>query len=166
MSDKKAKFIKVENKIQKKAGYGEISEVAISRSENLILNNNVDFKEIATPILFNLKETIQLAKDRPDQIDVLRQELIKPVMELKANGAMFKYDLIGSLAGIMLSFLEHIKQLDEDAIDIIDAHHKTLMLIIAKGIKNDGGLLGKQVILELESACARYYRKNPDKFGS
>ncbi len=166
MSDKKAKFIKVENKIQKKAGYGEISEVAISRSENVILNNNVDFKEVAMPILANLKESVQIARENPEKIDIMRQELIKPVMELKANGAMFKYDLIGSLASIMLSFLEHIKQLDSDSLEIIDAHQKTLTLIIAKGIKNDGGTLGKQVIQELESACARYYRKNPDKFSS
>ena len=166
MSDKKAKFIKVENKIQKKAGYGEIPEVAISRSENIILNNNVDFKDIAIPILATLQSTVQYARTNPDKINVVRQELIKPIMELKANGGMFKYELVGSLASIMLSFLEHIKELNTDAVDIIDAHHKTLSLIIAKGIKNDGGVLGKQVVQELESACARYYRKNPEKFST
>ena len=166
MSDKKAKFIKVENKIQKKAGFGEIAEVAISRSESIILNNNVDFKEIATPILFNLRETVKLARENPEKIDILRQELIKPIMELKANGAMFKYELIGSLAGVMLSFLEHINQLNNDALEIIEAHEKTLTLIVTNGIKGDGGLLGKQVVEELESACGRYYRKNPDKFSS
>lgn len=164
MSEKKAKIIKVENRIQKKAGFGEIPEVSISRSENIILSNSVDFKEIATPILFNLRETIQLSRENPERIDILRQELIKPIMELKANGAMFKYELIGTLAGIMLSFLEHINQLNNDALEIIEAHEKTLTLIVMKGIKGDGGLLGKQVTEELESACGRYYRKNPDKF--
>ena len=164
MSGKKAKFIKVENKIQKKAGFGEIPEVAVSRSESIIFNNTVDFKEVATPILHNLRETIQQAKENPEKIDILRQELIKPIMELKANGAMFKYDLIGSLASIMLSFLEHINELNKDALDIIEAHEKTLTLIVAKSIKGDGGALGKQVIDELESACGRYYRKNPEKF--
>ncbi len=164
MSEKKAKIIKVENRIQKKAGFGEIPEVAISRSENIILNNTVDFKEIATPILFNLRETIKLTRENPEKIDLLRQELIKPIMELKANGAMFKYELIGTLASVMLSFLEHITQLDKDALEIIEAHEKTLTLIVIKGIKGDGSALGKQVTEELESACNRYYRKNPDKF--
>lgn len=164
MSGKKAKFIKIENKLQKKAGFGEIAELSISRSENIILNNAVDFKEIATPILLNLQRTITVARAKPEHLSVLRQELIKPIMELKANGAMFKYDLIGALAGIMLSFLEHINQLDNDAIEIIEAHEKTLSLIVTKGIKGDGGPLGKQVTEELESACGRYYRKNPEKF--
>lgn len=166
MSEKKPKFIKVENKIQKKAGYGEIADVAISRSENIIINNTVDFKEVAAPILANLRATVKLARENPEQLETIRQELIKPIMELKANGAMFKYDLIGSLAGIMLSFLEHILQLNNDALEIIEAHEKTLTLIVAKSIKGDGGALGKQVVQELEGACARYYRKNPDKFSA
>ena len=166
MSEKKAKFIKVENKIQKKAGYGEIPEVSVTRSEGLLFNNNVDFKDVATPILSNLRDTILLAREHPEKIDVLRQDLIKPIMELKANGAMFKYDLIGALASIMLSFLEHIIQLNNDALEIIEAHEKTLSLIVVKGIKGDGGLLGRQVTEELESACTRYYRKNPEKFSA
>lgn len=164
MSEKKPKFIKVENRIQKKAGFGEIAELAITRSESIILNNNVDFKEISAPMLHNLRDIIQSARANPANLDQLRQDLIKPIMELKANGAMFKYDLIGSLASIMLSFLEHINQLSNDALEIIEAHEKTLTLIIMKGINGDGGLLGKQVTEELESACNRYYRKNPDKF--
>ena len=64
----------------------------------------------------------------------------------------------------MLSFLEHIKELNDDAVEIIDAHEKTLTLIVTRDIKNDGGQMGKQLITELENACARYYRKNPDKF--
>lgn len=166
MSGKKPKFIKVENKIQKKAGFGEIAEVSISRSESIILNNNVDFKEVATPILFNLRETIALARQNPEDITKMRQELIKPIMELKANGAMFKYELVGALASIMLSFLEHINQLSKDALEIIEAHEKTLSVIVLKSIKGDGGVLGKQVTEELEGACARYYRKNPEKFGN
>lgn len=164
MSAKKPKFIKVENRIQKKAGYGEIAEVSISRSENIILNNNVDFKEISATMLYNLREIIKTARENPSDLNTLREELIKPIMELKANGAMFKYELIGSLASIMLSFLEHINQLSNDALEIIEAHEKTLTLIIMKGISGDGGLLGKQVTEELENACNRYYRKNPEKF--
>lgn len=164
MSGKKPKFIKVENRIQKKAGYGEIAEVGITRAENIILTNNVDFKEISTPMLYNLRDVIQTAKENPDDLDQLRLDLIKPIMELKANGAMFKYELIGELASIMLSFLEHINELNTDAVDIIEAHEKTLSLIVIKGIKGDGGTLGKQVTEELESACNRYYRKNPEKF--
>lgn len=164
MTEKKAKIIKVENILIKKAGFGEISENLITRSENLIINNNIDFKQIALPILSRLRLVINHAKSHPEEIEVINQELINPVMELKANGSMFKYDLVGQLASVMLSFLEHIKQFNNDALEIIDAHEKTLTLIVAKEIKGDGGQLGKQLLSELEGACSRYYRKNPDMF--
>ncbi len=164
MTGKKAKIIKVENVLIKKTGYGEISEAQIARSEKIITNNNVDFKQVALPILAKLRLVINHAKSHPAELETINHELIDPVMELKANGPMFKFDLVGQLASVMLSFLEHIKQFNEDALEIIDAHEKTLTLIVAKEIKGDGGQMGKQLLIELESACSRYYRKNPDKF--
>lgn len=164
MSKPQFKIIKVENTLQKKAGYGEIGEATISRSEQILLNNTVDFKEVAKPILEKLRSTISYARENPEEIESILPELIKPVMDLKANGAMFKYNLVGHLAGIMLSFLEHITQLTRDSLEIIQAHEKTLTLIIVKGITGDGGVLGAQLTQELEGVCNRYYRKNPDKF--
>jgi hypothetical protein len=164
MTNKKAKIIKAENKLIKKTGFGEITEPSIVKSEEIIKKNDIDFKTIAMPILERLRTGIEQAKSNPNDLALVTQEIIKPVMELKANGPMFKFDLIGQLASIMLSFLEHIKQLNDDAVDIIDANEKTLTLIVTRDIKNDGGQMGKQLITELENACARYYRKNPDKF--
>jgi hypothetical protein len=164
MTEKKVKIIKAENKLIKKTGYGEISELSISKSEDIIVGNSVDFKTIALPILSRLKTAIIEAKSSPEKIDTFNQDFISAVMELKANGPMFKYDLIGQLASVMLSFLEHINKLDKDAIEIIEAHEKTLTLIVTREIKSDGGPMGKKLLMELESACSRYYRKNPDKF--
>jgi hypothetical protein len=164
MITKKAKIIKAENKLIKKTGYGEISEPNILKSEEVITKNDIDFKTIALPILSRLRDAINQAKSNPSNLTLITQDIIKPVMELKANGPMFKFDLIGKLASVMLSFLEHIKEPNNDAIEIIDAHEKTLTLIVTRDIKNDGGQMGKQLLTELENACARYYRKNPDKF--
>lgn len=166
MMKKKAKIIKVENKLLKKTGYGEISETHVIRAEEVITKNEIDFKKIALPILSRLREVIQQAKSssHSDDLTSITQYIIQPVMELKANGPMFKFDLIGELSSIMLSFLEHLKQLDEDAIQIIDVHENTLTLIITRDIKGDGGQMGKQLISELENACARYYRRNTIKF--
>jgi len=161
---KQARIIKADKKLQSKVGFGDISDIAVIRAETVIQNNEVDFKEVAAPILLRLRDLIAQAKDTPDQLDLIRSELIKPIMELKANGGMFKYDLVGKLAGIMLSFLEHISEFNSDALEIINAHEKTLSLIIAKTMNGNGGDLGKTLITELEGACDRYYRKNPEKF--
>lgn len=165
MSKKQAKFIKVGNKLREKVGYGEISEHVIQQAELIIKNNNADFKTIAQPLLKKLKDAITASKASSDKADQrVTQSIIRPVMELKASGGTFKYELVGHLASIMLSFLEHITHIDDDAMDIINAHHDTLSLIIERGIKGDGGQVGGQLIAELESACNRYYKKNPSKF--
>lgn len=160
---KRAKIIKADNKLRQKAGYGEIADRLVSSAEKLIESNQVDFPEIALPILTELRAAIAESKETGN-FEAMLHDLINPVMELKANGPMFKFHLVGNLASVMLSFLEHIDSLDSDAIEIIEAHEKTLSAIVGKGIKGDGGPLGAQLVQELEEACSRYYRKNPDKF--
>lgn len=165
MEKKQAKIIKVENNLKKKAGHGDISDVRISRAEQVLVSDGTDFREIASPFLAQLQEAVHVVRQaRTEEISDLLPSLINPVMELKANAPMFQYGLVGNLASIMLSFLEHINALDKDAIDIIGAHEKTLSAIIGKGMKGDGGPLGAQLTGELEEACNRYYRKNPDSF--
>ncbi len=164
MSGRKAKIIKVENTLRKKVGYGKISEESIARAETLLQTNTVDFRRIAQEIFLTLRHDLEFARETPNQIPMIRERLINSIMELKANAPMFKYELVGDLASVVLSFMEHIEELDKDAVSIIEAHEKTLSIIIAKSITGRGGALGEQLLNELESACARYYRKNPDKF--
>ena len=163
MASKKIKIIKVENRLQQKVGSGQISEYLVEAADKLILENKFDFIEVATPALLRLQQAIYHIRNNQDDIAAL-SGLIEPVMELKANGAMFKYPLISDLSSIMLSFLEHIDTLDSDIIDILSAHEKTLSAIIGKRVKGDGGALGVQVKKELVDACDRYYRKNPLSF--
>jgi len=80
-------------------------------------------------------------------------------MTIKANAAMFNYDLITNLANVMLSFLESIKKLDKDVIEIVDAHHKTLTMIVLKKMKGDIGEPGKQLENELKGVCKRYFSR-------
>ncbi len=163
MASKKVKVIKVENKLKEKTGMGEISENLVQSADNLIKSNQVDFSEIALPALARLRESIRLIKESKNMGSML-SGLIDPVMELKANGAMFKYSLVSDLAAIMLSFLEHIDEPDSDVVEIIDAHERTLSAIVTKRLKGDGGPVGIRVRKELEDACERYYHKNPLKF--
>ncbi len=164
MSQKKAKIIKADKRLQLKAGAGEIAPHLVESAQTIIQNNAVDFSEIALPALSRLREAVVIAKDVQQDFQQFVDKIINPVMELKANGRMFKYDLVGDLASIMLGFLEQIHTLDKDSIEIIAAHERTLSAIVAKKITGDGGPMGQQLRSELEGACSRYYRKNPDKF--
>ena len=145
--------------LQQKIGVGPVDETAIKKSQEAMDNNDVDFTPMAMEYLGKLEQALAQAKDASIDLKVRKQALTSPVMELKANAAIFKYDLIGALANIMLSFLEAVSDIDKHVVEIVGAHHKTLQAILLKKMKGDGGEAGKMMASELKDACARYFAK-------
>ena len=158
----KARIIKASKALQIKAGIGDIPEEKITKAETVIAENVEDFASIADEFLERLFLAIDTARKEGGDLSknkMLTAAMTQPVMELKANARMFKYDLVTSLANIMLGFLENVKDLDKDAIEIVGAHHKTLSAIILKKMKGDGGSNGALLQTELEDAVERYFSK-------
>lgn len=163
MAKSKVNITKANFELQRKVGSGPIDESVIKASQALIENNEVDFAPIALGILDRLQEALKQASNPANTLEDMKELLTRPVMELKANAAIFHYDLIGSLASVMLGFLEHIKIMDRDAIEIVRAHHASLHAIVVRKITGDGGTAGESLINELKLACDRYYHKKfPD----
>lgn len=155
----KANIIKATYDLQKKVGKGPIDESIIKKSQEMIDTNDVDFAPVALAILERLKAKIEEAKNPSRSFDDMKQLFIQPIMELKANATTFHYDLVGSLANVMLGFLESIKIMDKDAIEIVRAHHDSLHAIIIHKVKGHGGARGQALVSELKNACDRYYNK-------
>jgi hypothetical protein len=158
-TEKKANVIKANYRLQQKVGAGPLDDKAVKASQNVIDTNDVDFEPLGLSILKRLEDGLLLMNHDGISMERKKDLLTTPVMELKANASTFHYTLVGSLANIMLSFLEAIRETDNDAVEIVRAHHKTLHMIIVKKISGDGGAAGKQLTSELQMACDRYYNK-------
>ena len=159
MEPKKAKVIKASLELQQRVGSGPLDEKKVAECERIIQENNIDFGPMAAEFLGKLQQAIQYAKSPGADLVQAKQKMTQPVMELKANAAIFKYDLIGTLANVMLSFLEAVKSIDRTVVDIVEAHHKTLTIIVMKKMSGDGGPHGKLFEQELKDACKRYFVK-------
>lgn len=159
MASDKVKVIKANKALQAKVGSGPLDEAAVARSQAVMDNNNVDFAPLAKEFLDKLGESTSKAKSGEFTKDEAVKAMTANVMQLKANAATFGYHLIGNLANVMLSFLEGLREMDDDAVAIVAAHHKTLSAIVAKKMKGDGGAYGKQLEDELKGACKRYFDK-------
>ena len=160
MTEKKQpKVIKANYALQAKVGSGPLDTQKVEACQKVMDNNDVDFAPMAMDILNKLKPAIDDAKNGADDVQQSVEKMTQPVMELKANAALFRYDLIGNLANVMLSFLEAVKTLDNTAIEIVNAHHQTLSAIVLKKMQGDGGKYGKQLEQELKDACMRYFQK-------
>lgn len=158
---KKPKTYKASHALKQRIGSGPLDAVAIEQAQNEIENNDIDFSPMGLEFLERLDTALKKIDPEASNGDTeeIMKTLVEPVMELKANATIFHYALVGSLAGIMLNFLESISELDKDALSIVRGHHDSLKLILSSKMKGDGGKNGPVMITELKDACARYYKK-------
>lgn len=161
MSDSsKAKFITPPNRLKSKVGSGGISEERLRRAQIIMDDFEVDFRPVANEMADTLEKATntalkELAKNKtPD-----RDKLVFPVMQIKANGGMFKYQLLTDVADICLQFMEAVDEYNKEAIEIIKAHESTIMVILKNDLRGDGGKEGYALVQELHEACQRYFKK-------
>lgn len=156
----KAKVIAANRMLQVKAGRGKIEDGRIRACQDALEKNTQEFLPVAMDFLKQLEKALEEAsKNEGGDLNEHKSRLFKPVFDLKANAKMFKYDLVTIMTNIMVDFLEKIETLDEDAVEIVRAHHKTLTLIVLKKMSGTGGEAGKALAKELQSACLRYFSK-------
>jgi hypothetical protein len=152
-------IIKATRELQQRVGSGVIDAAVITRCQDTIDKTTSDFGPVARAFLQQLDTAVGLARDPNINDDMRISGMTKPVMELKANAKMFRYDLVTMLANIMLGFLEAIPKLDNDSVEIVAAHHRTLCAIIERKMTGDGGPNGRLLQQELQDACNRYFHK-------
>ena len=153
------KVIKASYVLQAKVGSGPVDARKVKESQNIIDTNQVDFAPLAEEYITDLNNIMAQAKEDHMDATTMRERMTQPVMQLKANASMFKYELLGVLASIMLTFLEALEEIEPDAMEIVEAYHRTLKVIIAQKLKGDGGEIGQQLQDELRNACRRYFEK-------
>jgi DNA-directed RNA polymerase subunit F len=157
---KKTKIIKPPNLLKIKVGSGGINKSKISEANEYIEKNTLDFKPYAEEYIQKMKKSLKHIKKTGETDKEAINSLIKPIMELKGNGAMFNYPLVSDISDIILNFLENLDTLNQDAIDIVDVHEKTLHIIVKKKLSGSGGSYGTELVKELMKACNRYYDKH------
>ena len=158
-SNKNANIIKANRLLQAKVGSGNIDDERISKSQAIIESDTTDFAPLAREFLDQLEKALALVPKEPEDVKKSIQPVIVEIMQIKANAAMFNYNLVGTLANIVLNFLENLDSWDQNTHDIVEAHLKTLRLIINHGMKGNGGEYGIQLTNELRDACNRYFAR-------
>jgi len=158
---KTPKYTTPPNKIKEKVGGGGIDPERLKQAQEHINNNNFDFRPIANSFIEKIKDFIERSEASNEQLN--HKDLVSPIMQLKANGGMFKYDLVTQIADICLNFVEEIEILNADARVIITAHTNAISVILQNKMTGNGGPEGKALSKELEKACNLYFKKHPPK---
>lgn len=160
---RKAEFVMPPNNLKAKVGSGGISDSILTKAQELLENNTIDFLPLAEMYLSSLQTGINHAKECKPEEDKehIIATMIYPTMQLKANGSMFHYPLITRIANRLVHFLEVIADLDLDAVEIVLAFHTTMRAIVLGKIMGDGGTHGEELFEALDDACMRYFERAP-----
>lgn len=156
----KANIIKASYRLMQKVGMGPIPDYAIRECEEFIKNNRIDFLPWALQCMRDLNDAMLRSIALNSMDEDLRQQMIAPIMQLKASGTMFQNAPLTELAGTLLHFLESTPKMDRDVLDIVKANEAVLTAFLRDQQSNELTLPKKQLINELKLACNRYAEKN------
>ncbi len=163
---RKAEFVTLPNTLKAKVGGGGLSENILNKAQALLENNTTDFRPLGEMYLDALAKGMQGAKaitSDSEHTEEIITDMLYPAMQIKANGGMFHYPLVTTIADRLINFLEVIERADDDCLEIIQAFHTTLRAILVGQIKGDGGQRGRELDDALKDACFRYFEKHPGK---
>lgn len=156
------KFIEPPNTLKVKVGHGGIPPELLKKSQEFIESNPLKFEPYAQEYLDEIQNNVEKLKTHPSlkSNDDFLDEFAQPIMGLKANGGMFKYPLISMIADVALQFLDQVDEMNDDGLDIIKAHNKSISLIIKAELTGYAGPEGQKITDELQEACKRYFKKH------
>lgn len=151
-------YVSPRNKLKEKAGSGGLPEHLLLRGQKYLENNPVDFTPYAGDLLKSLLSFMKTVKHE-QAADKTISDLTKIIMQLKANGSMFHYQLISMTSDVVLRFMENVKRIDADFLDILRVYTHVLQVIVEKRLTGNGGNEGYILTEELHRACERYNKK-------
>lgn len=82
-----------------------------------------------------------------------KQDLHAAAHNIKGLGGTFGYDLVTAVGQSLCQFLRQVKETDEAAKKVMQAHLSALELVIQQNIAGDGGELGQKLTAKLQSAA-------------
>ena len=157
---KKVKFIKPPNTLKLKVGSGGIPQERIQNAQLAMEMFESNFSPVAHELIRKFSASLRgVEKAVATKTEFDRDSIVYPVMQLKANGGMFKYSLMSDVADICLQFMEAVNDYNNDTLEVIRAHENSLKSIIGNDLKGSGGHEGYKLVQELHHACQRYFKK-------
>ncbi len=157
--NREPRIYKADRMLQMKVGSGPLDEAVIRQCQEVMNNNDFDFAPMGAELLEDLSRELEKARLARFSESYTLNIMTDLAMQIKGNAALFHYPFVSKLAEIMLFFLENIQEIDGDAVEVIDAHHRAISTLLDQGIQEDDGNLTQDFEKELKSLCGRYFAK-------
>lgn len=154
-----AQLIHPPRKLKEKMGSGGLDPNIIAKAQERMDANTIDFKPIGTHLLRLVDEALQDMRSGKLRGKAAIHKLLHPIIELKAQGTMFRYPLISDISGTLGYFLETVPENSPEVIELVTAYKMACTAIFSKNLTGQGGAVGKQLQAELADVYRRFYKK-------
>ena len=144
--------------IKDKVGSGGIDPARIEKADSLIEEKTQNFSEIADIYIPMLEENINKAGTKELNDTQAFEMILHPAVQLKSHGSMYHFPLVTEVGGMLINFLEVIKELDKNALEVTGAYAIALKAITTQQIKQKDDPQGRQLVKALQDASVRYFK--------
>ena len=152
----KAEIVNVPDTIKLKVrGGGPLTEEMLEKAEKVIEKHGVQYLPRAQAQIESLMKTVRDAGKKVESRPELFGEIFRKSHDIRGTGSTFGYNLVTEIGASLCHFVENIVQHDDDAMEVVDAHVNALRAVVAKGVKGDGGKIGREIAAGLSKAVAK-----------
>jgi len=157
------KLVTPENTLKQKVGTGGFNETTLAKAQDNLDKNDIDFRPMATEYVTLLSTGLAGIRSGEVKHDDAIDNVMYPIMQLRAQGSLFKYPSITKISHILIDCLETVTVVDKDVLDIIEGYKKSVQAMIALQIKDENNKAAKELCDALFGACERYEKIKPAK---
>lgn len=152
-----SKLVMPKNTLKEKVGNGGFKNEDLLRAQTAIDKNEVDFKPIADKYLMLIRGALDDYKN--NNTNDLYSILLDQLMQLRAQGALFRYPSITVISDTVVDLLDSIKKVDGTIIEIIQAYEQSTKILMAHNIKSNEDKACLALVKELGKVCQKYKDK-------
>lgn len=153
------RVFEIVNVLKQKVGSGGFPAISLQRAQEHFDSYQEDpklFVEIATPFLEDMKTLLERLDNKKD---VSIQDMRVPVLDLKANGAMFGYKGVTAISSDILDIFQKADEINDDIVELYRGLYLSVKTLIENGIADSKNKAVINFDTEIRRACARYRKK-------
>lgn len=155
----KIKYIKPENKLQKKSGVGGLSPDIISRAQMTADNIQFDYMPFASKKIILIKNQLESEEFITAQNDNTIDNFLFNLVPLDVNMKLCDNEPLSIITTHLLRFVEKLPMINIDAYNVMRVHVNALDVTFKKKIEDPQDHVFQVLVKELEKACNRYDEK-------
>jgi chemotaxis protein histidine kinase CheA len=144
------------------SGRGGLTPQMLEAAEKVLEKHAVEYVSRGRAQIDGLYALFEGAREDEEGRTESFQEMYRQSHDVRGLGATFGYTLVTEIASSLCSFIEGLPEIDEEAMDVVQAHIEALRGLLANDIKGDGGKIGREIAGGLAQAVAQFAAHHPN----